>query len=88
MFIHNLLGWLSTLLLTFGSVPQVYKTWKEGHSNGLSIGMMYMWFFGEVFLILYSLSDKNWPILANGLLNSLMAGYILKYKIWPKNNFK
>ena len=79
-------GWASTFLLTIGGFPQAYKTYKEGNAHGLSYGMVISWFIGEIFLVLYSLGHFNLPVLMNSVLNSCIAAFILRYKIFPRNS--
>ena len=82
---HATLGWVSTLCLALGGIPQAYKSWKDGHSQGLSWGMVILWLSGEVFLVAYAEPSKNWPVVVNGLLNMVIAAIILWYKVWPRN---
>lgn len=81
---HSLLGWASTFCLAVCGTPQAYKSWKEGHSEGMSWEMLLLWFAGEIFLVFYAGMDFNVPVLANGLLNTAIAGIIIFYKINPR----
>ena len=79
----TVLGWASTACLALGGIPQAYKTWKDGHSDGLSTGMLALWLSGELFLLAYVICTKDWPVAVNAGFNVLIAAYISWYKIYP-----
>ena len=83
---HSLFGWTSTICLAVCGAPQAYKSWKEGHSENMSWGMVLLWLTVEVFLVLYAAMDLNGPVLANGVLNTVISGLIVYYKVWPRTN--
>ncbi|NDB12461.1 MAG: hypothetical protein EBX54_11200, partial [Betaproteobacteria bacterium] len=49
----DLLGWLGGLMLAFSAVPQALESYRCKNSNGLTWPFLMMWFWGEVFMIVY-----------------------------------
>lgn len=79
------LGWIGTLLLGICGFPQLIKSYREGHSYGISWLFILAWFFGEVFLLVYIVSESKGMILSlNYALNLVFAGGILYYKLFPR----
>lgn len=81
----EIVGWLGGLLLTVCGIPQAWKSYKEGHSEGMSMSFLQMWFWGEVLLTVYVLPKMLYPLIANYVLNIFVAGIILWYKLRPRN---
>ena len=81
----ELIGWIGSFLLAFCGTPQAYKSYKDGHSNGISWGFIGMWFTGEVFVLLYVMMTTMDIILIFNYLINLIIGYtIIHYKLKPR----
>lgn len=52
----EILGFLGSFFLGVHSIPQAWKSFKDGHSDGLSHGLVWLWVLGEIFMTLYVLS--------------------------------
>lgn len=80
-------GWLGTCLLAVCGLPQLVKSRREGHSHGISWLFILAWFFGEILLFVYILSEnKGFILLFNYLLNLFFAGGILYFKVFPRKD--
>jgi uncharacterized protein with PQ loop repeat len=77
-------GWLATFFLTACGVPQMVKSLREGHSNGLSWGFLGLWTAGEICLIVYTILGRDWPILANAIFNLSVMTPIVYMKVYPR----
>jgi len=77
------LGWVAGLLFAFCALPQAAKSIKEGHSRGVSMTFLLMWFIGEILSIFYIYLKHgiDQPLMANYLLNIMFILCILKYKL-------
>lgn len=53
-------SWVGALILLFRALPQAYKSWKEGHSNGLAPSMLWLWLIGSFCLLPHLLSKGDW----------------------------
>jgi uncharacterized protein with PQ loop repeat len=86
--VSNLIGYLAAFLLAICGVPQAYRSYKQGHSQGLDPMFIWTWFTGEVLMLVYILKDLdfNGPLVVNYLMNILALVIILKYLYFPRRN--
>jgi len=76
------IGWIGSSCLAVCALPQVLKTWRTGKSDDLSWGFLWLWFVGEIFLIIYmilsdiSLDEYHFPLYFNYTANILMVVYL------------
>lgn len=82
------IGWLSGILFACCGLPQAVLSYKSGNSRGISAGMLWMWFWGEILAIIYVLSKIGFdkPLLFNYTINVLFILVILKYKYFERSN--
>ncbi len=78
------IGWLGGILLAICGVPQAYKSWKEGHSDGISWGFIWLWFFGEILVLIYVFPKLLIPLILNYSLNVIVIMVIIWYKWYPR----
>lgn len=78
----ELLGWIGALAFAFSAVPQAYKSYKEGHSDGISAGMLSLWLIGEILTIIYVVSTvHSLPLIFNYTINLGCLYVIIWYKL-------
>ena len=82
----ELIGWIGHLLFAFSAIPQAILSYKQGHSKGLSAGLLAMWFFGEFSALIFGLY-KNLPIqvILNYILNFSCLLVIIRYYLIPRS---
>lgn len=80
----ELLGWLGGILFAGCAIPQAYKSYKEGHSLGISWGLLIMWGLGEVFTLLYVIPKLDFPLIINYTCNLLSCSVIAWFKLFPR----
>lgn len=85
---YELAGWIGGLLLAICSLPQAYLAWKQGHSEGVAVGMLWLWGLGEVFTLIYVIPKKDWPLIINYTFNILCIAVISWYKFKPRKVVK
>ena len=78
------IGWLGSILLAFCGLPQAIESYKTKNSDGLTWGLLLMWFFGEILTIIYIIPKWHWPLIFNYTANIIFLIIILYYKINPK----
>ena len=78
-------GIIGALMFAFCGLPQAITCIKTGNSQGLSWSFLIMWFFGEVFTIVYILPKHDYILLTNYILNFGFLLIMLKYKIKPRS---
>lgn len=77
-------GWLGSFLLAFCGLPQAINCFMKKSSEGITWGLIIMWFFGEIFTLLYVLPKLDAPLLFNYISNIIFLVIIAFYKIFPK----
>lgn len=80
----SLFGWVYSLAFALSALPQAIQCRKQGHSNGVSDGMMQLWMLGEISGLVYGFGLMEWPIIFNCALNTLFVGIIVYYRLWPR----
>ena len=78
-------GWIGSGLLLICSLPQAWKSWREGHSEGLSATMLWLWIFGMLFMIAYFIPLKAYPAIISHSFNVFVAGTITWFKHFPRS---
>ena len=76
----ELIAYIGGILLTICGIPEVIRTIKDKRCH-LGWPFLLLWFFGEVFMLIYSLNLKNNPLIMNYLFNTIIVGIMLYYKI-------
>ena len=79
------LGIFATIILIISGIPQVIKCYLDGHADGISAGMLWLWFWGMFFMGIYVSLTRggDWVLFTNYGLNICMIIIILKYKYFP-----
>jgi len=81
------LGWIGSILFSLAALSQAVSSWKQGHSDGLTWGLLILWFLGEIMTALYvALTSVSIPLLANYLINFSFLLVIIKFKMWPRSD--
>lgn len=78
------IGWIGSILLAFCGLPQAIESWKTKNSDGLTWGLLLMWFWGEIFTIIYIIPKWHWPLIFNYTANIIFLLIIIYYKINPR----
>jgi len=79
------MGWIASILLALCGLPLAYKSYKEGHSRGISLLFLLTWLVGEVLALVYSWNKDVLPLLFNYGLNIFFIGVVLYYKLKPSD---
>jgi uncharacterized protein with PQ loop repeat len=81
----QLIGYAAMACLACATLPQVYKTIKEGHSRGMAGGYIALLLSGFTLMSTYLLLTKPvWPVLLNYIINIIMMLTIGYYKLFPR----
>jgi len=80
------IGWIGGLLFAFCGLPQALKSFKDGHSNGISTLFLIMWLVGEILMQIYVILKHGFdmPLLVNYWVNTIFATIITYYKFKPR----
>ena len=79
------IGWLGGLLLAVCAVPQAIQSYRDGHSDGITWSLLWLWGMGEVLTFIYvGVTDWRWPLITNYICNIAAILIIGWYKIKGK----
>lgn len=81
-------GWIYSFAFALSGAPQMIRSIKDGHSNGVADGTMILWMVGEVAGLIYGVGLWQHPIIFNCLLNTICVGIICWYRIFPRKEGK
>jgi uncharacterized protein with PQ loop repeat len=85
--IIDLIGTIGAACLAASGIPQARKSIKDGHSNGVSHGLIWLWLIGEACVFLYVLfTSFDLLLLFNYLSNFLIVSVVAFYKYKNKKN--
>lgn len=79
------IGWLGAFFFAICAVPQAWKSFKEKHSDGISLSFIVLWLLGEIFMLVYVGFQPtfDWPLITNYIVNLLLTTVIFWYKLRP-----
>ena len=80
------LGWISSILLSICSIPQVVRILKEGNANSLAAGYILMWALGNLLTQIYIVNTVGWQLalLSKYWVNDIFLIIMIKYKFFPR----
>ncbi len=81
---REFIGYISSIALAVCTVPEVIKSIKNGHSNGLSWGFLLLWYLGAICGIIYILPLRLLPSMLNYVLSIFLLSIISWYKLFPR----
>ena len=81
-----IIGTIGAIAFALSGLPQAVKSWRDGHSNGIAHGTVWLWMIGEASMIAYALYfyPLDFVLIANYTLNLILVSIIFKYKYWKK----
>lgn len=90
LLVIETIGVIASLCFAISGVPQMIRSIKEGHSNGVSHGTIWLWLGGEALMFLYTLLSfivTNTIALSPAILlmvnygfNFIVVGIVAAYK--------
>lgn len=76
------------MMFAISAVPQAYLSIKQGHSRGLSKGLLSLWFGGELIAIIYGLYEQvPLPVMVNYIINFICLSIIIVYYKFPRTRY-
>ena len=81
----DIIGWMGATLFAICGIPQLYKSLINTSSvKGLSLSFILMWFFGEIFTLIYAIFRvPKLPLLVNYVFNlMIITSIVLIYMIY------
>lgn len=79
----DILGYIGGILLGLCALPEVYRTIKDKKCH-VGNGFLWMWYVGEICLLIYVLPKKDLPLIGNYLFNIILISIMIYYKVRGK----
>ena len=80
----ELIGWLGSICFALCALPQAVMSYRQGHSDGMSWGLLLLWMVGEILTLIYVAPKAHWPLIFNYAGNLVLLQVIIYYKMWPR----
>ena len=83
-----MIGWLGGILIAVHLVPQVWKSIKEGHAEGISAGTLALGFAAIVILLADSRQalSNDLALMFTYSANLMCLFVIVRYKVQPRKS--
>lgn len=82
----EIIGWIGAIAFATAAIPQVIRSIKDKHANGVAWGFLILWAIGTTCSFIFVLPTKSWPLLANYFSNMIFVSIIIYYKIRGRNS--
>ena len=82
--ILEVFGWVGGILLSICGAPIAWESYRDGHSDRVNMLFLKLWFWGEVFVLIYVFPKFLIPLIANYAFNIVLILVILYYKKYPR----
>lgn len=80
------IGWIGATALAVSALPQAVQSVRQGHSHGVSRGLLWLWLVGEVCCLVYvSGTSRSAPLELNYAANMLLVGIVAWYSYRPRS---
>lgn len=74
-------GAIGAFLLAACSLPQMWKTISTRSASDFDWGFLWMWLFGDIAMLIYAVSIRNWLLVANYGANLIPICVIITVKL-------
>jgi uncharacterized protein with PQ loop repeat len=78
------IAWAGSVLFAICGIPQAVKCYQDKSSAGLSWAFLLCWFWAEIFMLIYTIDRRDWPLVFNYVANFGVVNVMLYFKIWGK----
>ena len=75
----DVIGFLGATLLVVCALPQLFKTLKTKEVDDLSLSFFVMWFFGCLFMLIYTLCLPiiSYPLIFDYVVSLIISGVLV-----------
>ena len=84
--IYEIIGYIAGILCAVQNVPQIYKLYKTKSSNDISVTFLYIGILSGIFWIIFSVHEKNIPVLLFGIFKVALLSIVLFLTYKYRNN--
>lgn len=77
-------AYFGSILLAICAAPLAWRSYKDGHSDGVDFLFLLIWLLGEIFTLSYVVYKLDIPLILNYGLNLIFIGVVVYYKVKPR----
>ncbi len=76
----EIIGYIGSMFLAINAVPELIRTINDDRCH-VGWPMLVLWFLGEIFMTIYAIQLKNFPLILNYVFNFIIVVIMLWYKL-------
>jgi uncharacterized protein with PQ loop repeat len=81
---YGVCSWIGTIILILRVMPQAFRSWVDGHSNGLSPAMLWLWLLGSSLVLPHLILLEDFSAGIVYFTNIFFVCIMLKYSYFPR----
>jgi len=84
----EMIGWIGALAYSVCAAPQAVQCWRQGHGEGLSVGMLWVWLIGGVSMLVAIPLQCGWVpwLIASYFFNTTALLVIMRYRFFSRKD--
>lgn len=82
MDLINIFGWLASICMILGYMPQAIVTIRTRDTDGIALPTFIMMGLGSLFFVLQGLLLPNWPLAVTNIITLICSVIIFSIKIY------
>jgi MtN3 and saliva related transmembrane protein len=79
--VTNIIGYLATICMVFGYLPQAIATIRTRKTDGIAMPTFIMLGLGSIFFVLQGLLLRNWPLVIANVITTICSVIIFVIKL-------
>ncbi len=80
----SFIAWLGAVCLSICALPLAIKSFRDGHSDGISASFLALWALGEGCFLYRYIQIGEVPAALNCVFNLLFLYVVIRFKIWRR----
>lgn len=82
MDLMNIFGWLASICMILGYLPQAIVTIRTRDTDGIALPTFVMMGLGSLFFVLQGVMLPNWPLAVTNIITLICSVIIFSIKIY------
>ncbi|MCM1032805.1 MAG: SemiSWEET family transporter [Odoribacter sp.] len=88
MDLINIFGWLASICMILGYMPQAIVTIRTRDTDGIALPTFVMMGLGSLFFVIQGLLLHNWPLAVTNIITLICSVIIFSIKIYNDTHKK
>ncbi len=78
------MGWVGSIMLAVCAVPQAWASYRQGHSDGITKEMLFLWGGGTLLALPLQFDREIVQAVVNYNVNLFLIAVIVYFKLYPR----